>query len=132
MILLDEIEVISQKIWKYKPISVKQINKATIRIDIGENSFIDVFQSFRDQSKFAVHAKLKKGGIYRLDCRPEEKYANLKTYPWHFHERSEKTVISSPFSADKRKAIQEFLRYIRKKLEEFKSKPLAQDKTISF
>ena len=116
MISLTEIETSAQNVFG-ETVAVRQINKATIRIESSQGIFIDIFQSLRDQKKFAFHAKLKGGVIFRLDCRPERKYRKLKTFPWHFHKGSESHVVASPFSKEKKTAIVQFLSYVKKETE---------------
>ena len=113
---LLEIEEFAKKIFGNTPFSVRQINSTTIRISLGTDTFIDIFQSVRDPKKFAFHAKLFDGGIYRLDCRPEKKYKKFLTFPWHFHDGSEEHVVVSPFATTAQNALQQFLRYIKKRI----------------
>jgi hypothetical protein len=112
MIPQTEVEILAKKIFGRNVSSVWQINKVTIRIELTNDSFTDIFQSIKDPTKFAFHARLTKGKIYRLDCRPERKYIKLKTFPWHFHKENEDKVVSSPFSSDKSKALVQFLEFI--------------------
>lgn len=114
MISKKEIEVFAKQKLGSSFVSVQQINKATIRINLLDHSFIDIFQSLRDQIKFALHAKVGEGKIYRLDCRPEKKYQKFKTFPWHFHKESEDNIVASPFSVNKRSTIVQFFKFINK------------------
>lgn len=113
MISIEEIEVLTKQKLSKSIVSIQQINKATIRINLLNHSFVDVFQSFRDATKFAFHAKVSGGKIYRLDCRPEKKYQKLMTFPWHFHKGSEDNIVVSPFSTNKRRAVIQFFKFIK-------------------
>lgn len=117
MILASEIEIAARKILDESAISVRVVNPATVRIELERNSFIDIFQSLKDPHKFAFHAKLSDGRIYRIDCQPERKYKKLKSFPWHLHDGSDNTVISSPFSIRRTLAFLQFLRFIHNKIE---------------
>lgn len=114
MIEQKEVEAIAKETFGRSFSSVKQLRVETIRIQLKSGAFIDVFQSLRDKTRFALHADMKDGKIFRLDCRPERKYQKLPTFPWHFHRGSEEKVVSSPFSANKKIAIMEFLKFINK------------------
>lgn len=113
MISSSEIELLAYRIFKKSTVSVEQVNKTTIRIKLTKEVFIDIFQSIRDTTKFAIHAKSTAGRIFRLDCRPERKYQKLSTFPWHFHQETEDNVVTSPFSTNKRTAITQFLNFIK-------------------
>lgn len=116
MILLSEIELFVLRIFgKSFHYSIWQVNKTTIRIELTKGVFIDIFQSVRDQTKFALHAKISEF-IFRVDCRPERKYIKLKSFPWHFHNKTEENVETSPFSINKRTALTQFLRFVKKTL----------------
>lgn len=47
---LEEIEDLAKQKLSKSIVSIQQINKATIRINLLNHSFIDVFQSLRDQT----------------------------------------------------------------------------------
>lgn len=113
MIALEEIEAIAQNIFPKSTISIRRINLFTIRIDLQNEWFVDIFQSGKNETKFAIHAQLGMKKIFRLDCRPEQSYKELPTFPWHFHEGAEDHVIASPFPREKRAALKGFLRYIK-------------------
>lgn len=117
MITKEEIELIVKGTFKDKFISIQQINKSTVRIKLTEG-FVDIFQSLRDSSKFAFHAKLKSGVIYRLDCRPERKYKRLASFPWHLHKGKEEKVVASPFSKRKKVALREFIKFINNEIKQ--------------
>ena len=116
MISPEEIESLAVTKFGESVDSIRQINKATVRIYLHRELFIDIFQSLRDPTKFAFHAKVTGGKIYRLDCRPEKKYQKFKTFPWHFHRESENKVVVSPFSTKKRLAIVQFFKFINKEI----------------
>lgn len=98
--------------------SVWQVNAVTTRIEVTKESFVDIFQSLTDSKKFAFHAQLSDGRIFRLDCRPERKYRHLETFPWHLHKGKEATVVASPFSTKITPALSQFLKYIANELAE--------------
>lgn len=113
MISPSEIEIIAGNILKETSLSVLLISRTTTRIVLNNISFIDIFQSIHDPSKFAFHAKIGTK-IFRVDCFPERIYRKLKSYPWHFHNGLEDNVVCSSFSLEKRKALIQFIKYIRK------------------
>jgi hypothetical protein len=113
MISLPEIETLARRTFRKSFISAWQINKTTIRIELRKDSFIDIFQSVHDKTKFAFHAEISKNQVFRVDCRPERKYLKLDSFPWHFHKATEESVIASPFSTKKRIALIQFFDYIK-------------------
>lgn len=115
MIELEEIEVLVRDSLGENFSFLRQVNETTIRINLHKESFLDIFQSVRDQNKFAFHLKIADGRVFRLDSRPEKKYQKLKSFPWHLHEGSENRVVSSPFSTIKRVALKQFFAYAKKK-----------------
>ncbi|MBM3283595.1 hypothetical protein FJY90_05120 [Candidatus Gottesmanbacteria bacterium] len=116
MISSGEIEILAHKIFKKNVLSIRQVNRTTIRIGLIKDIFIDVFQSLKDPTKFAFHAKIEAKKIFRADCQPERKYQKLKTFPWHFHKGKEDKVITSPFSRRKRTALIQFFNYIYREI----------------
>lgn len=114
MIFPSDVEKLCADIFKDLEVSLNQISKTTIRIELNEDSFIDIFQSLNDSSKYASHAKLKGNRIYRLDCFPEKRYSKLSSFPWHFHSKFEDNIEVSPFSTGKKQAIIQFLNYIKR------------------
>ena len=112
MISVQEIEHLAKRILRTRYSSSTQINLTTIRIGLQNNGFMDIFQSVKDEKKFAFHAQFPDGRIYRLDDRPERAYKRLATFPWHFHDGSENKVVKSPFSTLKSKALAQFFRYV--------------------
>ncbi len=116
MISFEEIGRLAKRNFSGKIVSVRQINKATTRIEFTDKSFLDIFQSIKDPAKFAYHLQLANGIIFRLDCRPERKYKRLKTFPWHFHKKTEENVVVSPFLKDNKTALLEFFEFAKKEL----------------
>lgn len=116
MISFEEIESLAKRIFGKKILSVRQINNVTIRIEFTNRSFLDIFQSIKDSTKFAFHLKLTNEIIFRLDCRPERKYKRLKTFPWHFHKKTEAKIVASPFSQNNKTALLEFFTFAKKEL----------------
>lgn len=116
MISFEEIESLVKRNFKGRFTSVRRINKVTTRIEFIDKSFLDIFQSIKDSSKYAFHLRFSNGRIFRLDCRPERKYRKFKTSPWHFHKETEANVVNSPFSPQNRIALIQFFKLVKEEL----------------
>lgn len=87
-----------------------------LRLDIIDGSAIDIFCSVRGKYSFHWERSAIDGSIYRHDNAPHKKWRNIKTFPKHFHERSDDKVIESDLSDDPLIAIEQFLKFVRDEL----------------
>ncbi len=65
-----------------------------LRIILKDKSFIDVNISTKLKDKFGFHWETKNSlnEIYRFDNFPDPKWANLKSFPFHFHFKIQENV----------------------------------------
>ncbi|MBS3772558.1 MAG: hypothetical protein KGY70_20615 [Bacteroidales bacterium] len=89
-----------------------------MRILLKDDTFIDVWYSLKLKDRFSYHweRKFKNGTIYRHDNIPHNSWKNVKTFPKHFHNGSEKEVTESYIDPNPETGLQEFLRFVRDKL----------------
>jgi len=88
-----------------------------LRLEIVDNSLIDIFLSEYGRYSYHWERRLTEvGGVYRHDNAPHARWEHLATYPKHFHDGSERNVVSSYLHDHPEKAIREFLIFVRLKL----------------
>jgi len=92
-----------------------------LRVFVKEGSFVDVWLS--PSGKFSYHWEHRhiRGLIHRHDNAPHKRWRSIKTFPKHFHDGSRENVVESEIPNEPREAIRFFLRFIRRKLEEYKT-----------
>lgn len=67
-----------------------------LRVLLIDDSFIDIWLSQKLEDRFGFHWEQKKTGFsYRYDNFPNTKWANISTYPFHFHDGSQNNVVDS-------------------------------------
>ncbi len=88
-----------------------------LRLDIVDGSLLDVFISVSGRYSYHWERRLTSiGDLYRHDNAPHHKWRHVATFPKHFHEGNESTVVESHISDDPEGAIREFLTFARHKL----------------
>ena len=88
-----------------------------LRLDIVDGSLLDVFISVSGRYSYHWERRLTSiGDLYRHDNAPHHRWRHVTTFPKHFHEGNESTVVESHISDDPESAIREFLTFARHKL----------------
>ena len=84
------------------------------RIFLIDKSFLDVWFSLKLTKKYSYHWERKQidNSIYRHDNAPHIKWKNIKTFPKHFHNKTEFNVEPSYISDKPEKAIIEIMNFI--------------------
>lgn len=92
-----------------------------LRIVLVDGSFVDIWFSLKLKGRYSYHWERKAldGRIYRHDNAPHKRWQVVKTFPKHFHNKSEKQVIESYISDIPEDALHQFLVFIQDKLREF-------------
>jgi hypothetical protein len=95
-----------------------QVVSGKLRLYITDGSYFDIWFSKKIKDRFAYHWERRQinGQVYRFDNHPHEEYKNMKNYPRHFHDGSERNVKESWFSKGHTQVLREFLSLIRDKL----------------
>lgn len=83
-----------------------------LRLYILDDSFVDVWVS---KGKYSYHWQ-DKDLVFRHDNAPHEKWKHVKTFPKHFHNGSEESVVESNINDNPEEAIREFLVFVRSKI----------------
>ena len=98
----------SQIIHKRSPGSAK------LRLHFHDHTYMDIWLSETGKYSFHWEQRAKRGLIHRHDNAPD--HPEIKTFPKHFHDGDEQTVVSSHLSDEPMPAISEFLEYVRQTL----------------
>lgn len=88
-----------------------------LRLDIVDGSLLDLFLSTSGRYSYHWERRLiAASDLYRHDNAPHKAWADVETFPKHFHAGSESNVIESYLSDKPEEALHEFLMFVRRKL----------------
>ena len=88
-----------------------------LRLDIADQSLLDVFISVTGRYSYHWDRRLTPpGDLYRHDNAPHRRWRNVATFPRHFHDGGEQSVVESHISSVPEDALREFLAFVRHKL----------------
>jgi hypothetical protein len=89
-----------------------------LRIVLVDDSFIDIFLSQRLPDKFGFHWECmdKAGALYRYDNFPDKNWRSVATFPHHFHNGSQESVVASLFPLSPAEGFRAFMEFIRNKM----------------
>jgi creatinine amidohydrolase/Fe(II)-dependent formamide hydrolase-like protein len=51
--------------------------------------------------------------IYRYDNFPDSNWFSVKTFPAHFHDGDQDTVVAAPFSVTPERGFREFMAFVQ-------------------
>ena len=66
-----------------------------LRFHIIDDSLIDIFYSVNGKYSYHWERRTINGSLYRHDNAPHSKWQNVKTFPKHFHYKTNTNVIES-------------------------------------
>jgi len=94
------------------------VEENELRILLVDGSFIDVCDSLKLSGRYSYHWERRPldGTIYRHDNAPHRRWRDVSTFPRHYHDGDESTVVESHLSETPEAAIREFLAFARIKL----------------
>lgn len=85
-----------------------------LRIELMDRSFADVWISATGKYSFHWDRLEINGTIYRYDNAPHNAWADIESFPHHFHNKEEKSVMKSDLSRSQPEIqIKQFLDFIR-------------------
>ena len=89
-----------------------------LRILLIDGSFIDVWLSLKKKGVYAYHWERRAidGTVYRHNNLPDKAARRLKSFPKHFHNRTEQTVVESDIADDPVEAMKSFLKFAKNPL----------------
>ena len=82
-----------------------------LRPNLCDGSFINIYYSPKGKYSYHWDRSYSKGGIFRHDNAPHQKWAKLATFPRHFHNGSEDVVVPSHIPEDPALALRDFLSF---------------------
>jgi len=87
-----------------------------LRLFLKDRSFIDIWLSAKKKGIYAYHWERRDVDrtIYRHNNLPDREARKLRTYPRHFHNRSEKNIVESNLSDKPEEALRTVLEFARK------------------
>lgn len=94
-----------------------------LRIQIIDNSFIDVHISKKIPLYFAFHWERRHidKTVFRYDNFPDPKWKNISTFPKHFHYKNEDNIIVPDFATDIEQGFHDFMRFVHKYIKNLNS-----------
>jgi hypothetical protein len=87
-----------------------------LRIYFIDHSFLDVWLSVDGDYSYHWEHRAQRGMIHRGDNAPD--HPELRTFPKHFHDGSERDVEESELDDDYEQAIRAILRFVKSNLAE--------------
>ena len=88
------------------------------RLFLSDGSFVDVWTSTKLPGRFGFHWQRLDGKIYRYDNYPDPTWHAVATFPHHFHDGTETTVVASPFPLEPLDGFRAFLAFVASHLHE--------------
>ena len=89
---------------------------AKLRVLLTDKSYVDVWVSRRLVGRFGFHWERRHldGRIYRYDNFPDTDWSDVSTFPFHFHNGRQDTVIAAPFAPDIVQGFREFMTFVQR------------------
>jgi hypothetical protein len=93
---------------------------AKMRVLLTDTSYIDVWASRKVQGRFGFHWERRHldESIYRYDNFPDTNWVDVSTFPFHFHEGDQQTVVASPFAQTLEQGFRDFMSFVKRMLGE--------------
>jgi len=85
-----------------------------MRVLLTDTSYVDVWVSRKLSGRFGFHWERRHldGRIYRYDNFPDTEWADVSTFPWHFHDGDQNSVIAAPFAPILEQGFREFMAFV--------------------
>lgn len=93
-----------------------RVVEGKLRLFLKDRSFIDVWLSAKKPGTYAYHWERRDVDrrIYRYNNLPDKEARKLKSYPRHFHYRTEKNILESNLSDDPEEGVRSLLTFARR------------------
>ena len=87
---------------------------AKLRVLLTDTSYVDVWVSRTLSGRFGFHWERRHldGRMYRYDNFPDTNWCSLATFPAHFHDGSQDTVVDAPFARTPEQGFREFMVFV--------------------
>jgi Family of unknown function (DUF6516) len=89
-----------------------------LRVLLTDGSYVDVWSSRKLEGRFGFHWERQHldGCIYRYDNFPDANWADVSTFPFHFHDCNQDNVVAAAFSRSIEQGFREFLAFVQQKM----------------
>jgi hypothetical protein len=89
---------------------------AKLRVLLADGSYVDVWASRTLVGRFGFHWERRHldGRIYRYDNFPDTNWSGVSTFPFHFHEGDQDTVVAAPFAPALEQGLREFMAFVQR------------------
>jgi len=87
-----------------------------LRLKLSDESFIDVWLSVDRDYAYHWEQQRQSGHLYRWDNAPH--HPRIGTFPAHFHDGDENTIVESNLSPAPENALRQVLGFVRQRLSE--------------
>lgn len=92
---------------------------AKMRILLIDTSYVNVWASHKLNQRFGFHWERQHldGSIYRYDSFPDTHWSAVSTFPFHFHNGDQDTVIAAPFAPTLEQGSRDFMAFVRRTID---------------
>jgi len=87
-----------------------------LRVLLTDASYVDVWASRKLSGRFGFHWERQHldGCIYRYDNFPDTNWSDVSTFPYHFHDGDQNTVVAAPFAPTLEQGFREFMAFVQR------------------
>jgi len=88
-----------------------------LRVLLTDTSYVDVWASRKLSRRFGFHWERRHldGRIYRYDNFPDTNWSGVSTFPFHFHDGDQDTVVAAPFAPTLEQGFREFMAFVQQR-----------------
>lgn len=92
---------------------------AKLRVLLTDASYVDVWASRKLVGRFGFHWERRHldGRIYRYDNFPDATWGDISTFPFHFHDGDQNTVVAAPFALTLEQGFREFMAFVQQRID---------------
>jgi hypothetical protein len=89
---------------------------AKLRVLLTDSSYIDVWASRKLSGRFGFHWERRHldDRIFRYDNFPDINWSDVLTFPFHFHDGDQETVVAAPFALALEQGFREFMAFVQR------------------
>ena len=87
-----------------------------LRVTLSDASYVDVWLSRKLAGRFGFHWERRHldGRIYRYDNFPDTNWSSVSSFPFHFHNGNQDTVVTAPFATEPEQGLREFMAFAQR------------------
>jgi hypothetical protein len=86
------------------------------RVLLTDTSYVDLWISRKLNGRFGFHWERRHldGRMYRYDNFPDTNWSGIPTFPFHFHDGDQNTVVAAPFAPTLEQGFREFMAFVQR------------------